>query len=234
MAFDRILVNSFFSREGILRAFGINSTVCYLGIDTERFIDQNKQREGFVVCLAALLPNKNIEFLIQSLSKVRSAMRPKLVLIANMVYEPYLAKLRELAAASGVNIDLKQRIDDAELIDILNRARMMLYAPRLEPFGFAPLEANACGVPVVAVAEGGVRETVQDGVNGLLVQHEPQSMAEAITRLLVDDELHRRLSRSARELVISKWSLQSSVDELERSLKTLVNKDVACDTPPSA
>ena len=36
----------------------------------------------------------------------------------------------------------------------------MLYAPRLEPFGLAPLEANACGLPVIAVPEGGVRETV--------------------------------------------------------------------------
>jgi glycosyltransferase involved in cell wall biosynthesis len=44
----------------------------------------------------------------------------------------------------------------------------MAYAPRLEPLGLAPLEAGACGLPVVAVAEAGVRETVVDGITGSL------------------------------------------------------------------
>ena len=48
----------------------------------------------------------------------------------------------------------------------------MVYAPCLELVGLAPLEANACGVPVVAVAEGSVRETIVDGVYGLRVQVE--------------------------------------------------------------
>ena len=95
--------------------------------------------------------------------------------------------MRALAAQSGVNFELKLRIDDSELIDLLNRARVMLYAPRLEPFGLAPLEANACGLPVIAVAEGGVRETILDGINGLLVEHDPDSMGTAIERLLVDE-----------------------------------------------
>ena len=219
MAYDQILVNSFFSRESILRAFGVDSKVCYLGVDTHKFVNQNKRREGFAVCLAALLPPKNIEFLIDSLAKISAARRPKLLLIANIIYRPYLERIRKLADDKRVNIELKQRIDDTELIDILNRARMMLYASRLEPFGYAPLEANACGLPVVAVAEGGVRETIVDGVNGLLVEHDHQRMADAIERLLVDDGLHKRLSQGACHLVQARWSLQSSGDALERRLK---------------
>ncbi|HZW79304.1 MAG TPA: glycosyltransferase family 4 protein, partial [Candidatus Deferrimicrobiaceae bacterium] len=179
MSFDQILVNSSFSRESVLRAFGVDSKVCYLGVDTERFTCQNKKRENFTVCVAALLPTKNIEFLIRSLATICAARRPKLVLISNMIDESYLDQVQDLAGKTGVDFELKHRIADAELIDLLNRARMMLYAPRLEPFGYAPVEANACGLPVVAVAEGGVRETIQDGINGLLVEHEPQCMAQA-------------------------------------------------------
>jgi glycosyltransferase involved in cell wall biosynthesis len=218
LAFQRILVNSFFSRESVLRAFGIDSKVCYLGIDTNKFINQYRKREGFMVSVAALLPNKNIEFLIRSLSKIGASRRPRLLLIANIVSRPYLEKIRELADELGVKFELKQKVKDAELVDLLNRARIMLYAPRLEPFGYAPLEANACGLPVVAVAEGGVRESIQDGENGLLVEHEPESMAWAIERLLVDDELHQRLSQQAHQMVQTRWSLQSSLDRLEHRL----------------
>jgi glycosyltransferase involved in cell wall biosynthesis len=116
-------------------------------------------------------------------------------------------------------VELHHRIRDEELVDILNRARIMLYAPRLEPFGYAPLEANACGTPVIATAEGGVRETIQDGVNGLLVEHQPEDMAVAIERLIRDDELHQRLSTQAEKLVKEKWSLGSSIDRLERRLE---------------
>ena len=219
MAFDQILVNSLFSRESLLRSLGVDSKVCYLGIDPNRFVNHNHPRDTFAVCLAALLPPKNIEFLIASLAKVARIRCPKLVLIANMVDETYLKRLFTLAAQTGVHIELKYRAEDSELIDLLNRAHVMLYAPRLEPFGYAPLEANACGLPVIAVAEGGVRETIVDGVNGLLVEHDPQSMADAIERLVVDAQLHQRLSRQALGVVRTKWALDSSVDRLERVLQ---------------
>ena len=74
--------------------------------------------------------------------------------------------MRSLAESHEVTFDARRSIDDSELVETLNRATAMVYAPRLEPFGLAPLEANACGLPVVAVAEGGVRETIIDGVNG--------------------------------------------------------------------
>jgi glycosyltransferase involved in cell wall biosynthesis len=217
-AFDDILVNSFFSRESVLRAFGIDSKVCYLGVDTDKFVNQNKSREPFVVSVGALVPPKNVEFLVQAVGKVSGSIRPRLVLIANTVDSRYLDQIRKLAEQLEVVFELKRRIEDIELIDILNRANTMLYAPRLEPFGYAPLEANACGLPVIAVAEGGVRETIRDGVNGILVEHDPQSMAEAIERLLEDDMLHQRLSQQATEHVRAKWSLQSSIDRLEQEL----------------
>lgn len=218
LAFDEILVNSFFSRESVLRAFGIDSKVCYLGVDTDKFFNQSKKRESFVVSVGALVPSKNVEFLIESVGKVAPPLRPQLLLVANSIDTHYLERIQKLAVEADVNLELKHRIDDSELVDILNRARMMLYAPRLEPFGYAPLEANACGLPVIAVAEGGVRETIQDGMNGILVEHDPQGMAAAIERLLVEDGLHKRLSEGAVQLVRRMWSLGPSIDRLERRL----------------
>src|SRR6266576_2484235 len=218
LAFDEILVNSFFSRESVLRAFALDSKVCYLGVDTGKFVNQGKKREHFAVALGALIPSKNVEFLVQSLARVSVTVRPKLLLIANTIQPSYLRRIRMLAGQLEVVFEIKNRIEDAELLDILNRARMMLYAPRLEPFGYAPLEASACGLPVIAVAEGGVRETVQDGVNGILVEHDPKIMAGAIERLVIDDELHHRLSMKALEFARASWSFDDSIDRLEARL----------------
>ena len=58
--FDMILVNSFFSRESVLRAYGLDSKVCYLGIDTEAFRLTDASKEGFVVGLGNIFDNKGL------------------------------------------------------------------------------------------------------------------------------------------------------------------------------
>lgn len=224
LAFNQILVNSFFSRESILRAFGIDPKVCYLGVDTNRFLNQNKARETFVVSLGAIIPPKNVAFLVDAVGMVSADVRPKLVLIANMIDADYFDRVKERAKSSQVSIQVHFRIRDDELVDILNRARLMLYAPRLEPFGYAPLEACACGTPIIATAEGGVRETVHDGINGLLVEHEPEAMAAAIERLIADEKLRNLLSAKAQGLMQEKWSLESSIDRLEERLKAQIKR----------
>ena len=216
-AYDSILVNSYFSRESVLRAYNLDAKVCYLGIDTALFADQNLPREDFVVGLGELSPHKNPQFVIKALAAMPPP-RPRLVWIGNTSSELYRAEMQQLAETSGVVLDARVRVSNEELIDLLSRARMMLYAPRLEPFGFAPLEGNACGLPVVAVAEGGVRETVVDGVNGLLVESRPEAMASAAVCLRNDPALAARLGEQGKRLVSERWSLSASIDRLEKAL----------------
>jgi len=121
-----------------------------------------------------------------------------------------------------VTLEVKVGATDAEIVELLNRAAVMAYAPRLEPFGFAPLEANACGLPVVGVAEAGVRETIVDGVNGLLCEPNPQAMADAIQRLLDNPTYAKELGASGRALAESRWSLEAATDRLELRLREAV------------
>jgi glycosyltransferase involved in cell wall biosynthesis len=221
-AYDRVLVNSFFSRESVLRAYGVESRVCYLGIDTTLFADRGRSRSDFLVGVGSYTPSKNIEFAINSLAKVRGQ-RPRLVWVGNQTYGHYLDYLIGLATRNEVDFDPQQVVSDQRLVEIYNDARMMIYAPRLEPFGFAPLEANACGLPVVATPEGGVRETIVDGENGVLVEPDEVAMARAVEHLRDDPERCRQLGRNARRLVEQKWSMAASIDRLERHLEETVS-----------
>ena len=221
-AYDQILVNSYFSRESILRAYGLDSGVCYLGIDTEKFVDHGRLREPFVVSVGALVSEKNARFIIEAVSRLGEP-RPPLVWIANDAARGYRRAMEELAASLGVQFQIRFQLSDPEIVDLLNRAAVMLYAPRLEPFGLAPLEANACGLPVIAVAEGGVRETIVDGVNGLLVDSDPDAMATAIRHLLKDASRARALGEAGVRLVNERWSLALAQTRLEDWLAAAVS-----------
>jgi glycosyltransferase involved in cell wall biosynthesis len=225
-AFDAMLVNSFYSRESILRAYGLEAKVCYLGVDAEKFFDLNLPRENYVVGLGAFVKLKNVEFALRSLAEL-SEPRPRLVWIGNAADPSYLEDMKRLAATLKVDFEPRVKIDDDELVKLLNRAMLMIYSSRLEPFGFAPLEANACGTPVLAVAEGGVRETIVDGINGLLVDSDPRAMAAAITRLSNDPAYARRLGQAGRQQVLERWSVEASVERLEHRLSAAVNDRAA-------
>jgi glycosyltransferase involved in cell wall biosynthesis len=216
-ACDVILVNSYYSRESILRAYGRDAKVCYLGVDTTRFRDLHREREHFIVGVGSFDKIKGIGLTIRSVALLL-APRPRLVWVANSGSESYMKEMLELAETVGVDLQIKMMVSDEELVDILNRASLLLYTPRLEPFGFAPLEANACATPVVAVAEGGVRETVKDGVNGFLVDREPENIAAALDKLLSDNVLARQMGDRAAAHVRDQWSVERSVDRLESHL----------------
>ena len=221
-AFDTILVNSFFSRESVLRTYGLDAKVCYLGIDTKLFHNQHKQRNDFIVGIGSFTPTKNIKFVIESLAKVKEP-RPQLLWVGNVGIPEYIDSLKQFAKSVDVDFNPKVRIDDTEIVDLLNRAMMMIYTPRLEPFGFAPLEANACGLPVIAVAEGGVRETIINKLNGLLVEHDSNELATAISYFITHKESARELGENGSTFVAEKWSLDDSINRLESRFKQLLS-----------
>jgi glycosyltransferase involved in cell wall biosynthesis len=222
-AFTKILVNSYFSRESMLRAYGVDADVCYLGIDAERFSDLNLARDDYIIGLGSMTAEKNVALVIEAVGAI-PAPRPRLVWVSNIVAEGYRDAMIDLAKTKDVALDLRTAISDEELIELLNRALAMVYTPRLEPFGLAPLEANACGLPVVAVPEGGVRESIQHEVNGLLSEPDPDSIAHAIVRLRSDPDFARQIGTTGRQLVRREWSLEAATGRIEQRLKRYVER----------
>ncbi len=221
-AFDLILVNSLFSRESVLRAYGLDSKVCYLGIDCDLFKPLNLPRQNMVVGLGSIYGGKGLERAVQAIGTIEKDERPTLIWIGNFSATSYQNEIENLALSLGVHFVPKIRISDWEIVNLLNQASVMIYTPVLEPFGFAPLEANACETPVVAIAEGGVRETIQEGINGFLINgNDPVAMGRAISKLLSDKALAYQMGKRARSHVLEMWSWDSAIERLEEYLLSL-------------
>lgn len=222
LSYDRFLCNSLYSRETFLRVYGVDAEVCYLGVDEALFTPGVYPREPFVLMLGSFNRVKNVELIVRALSLIPSG-RPELVWVGNYGDPAYRSEMLALAESLGVNLTLKELIPDAELIRLLQTATALVYTPRLEPFGYAPLEASACGTPTVTVPEGGTRESVRDGVNGLWTEPDAASIAGTLSRLIDSPSLVQELGTQARALVLERWTASQAADRLEAAfLKTFV------------
>lgn len=200
----------------------------YLGISPEVFQPTEAAREGFVVGVGSLTFEKGIDIAIRAIATIAAPKRPALVWIANAVSHPYFEEMQSLAELLGVEYSVRTRVSDEELTGLVSRAALMIYTSRLEPFGLAPLEANACGTPVVAVAEGGVRETIHHMHNGLLVHsRNPEALGRAVLALLDDAELARQLGSRARDEVQLHWGWEAAIDRLEARLNSATTARLA-------
>lgn len=173
----RFLANSQYVAGRIGRYYNRGSTVVYPPVDTDFFGPDPSHapaRTGVVV-VSALVPYKRIDVAIEAARLTRTPLR----IIGR---GPEEARLRALAAGSPVEF-LGWRADDE--VRELYRSALAVLLPGTEDFGIVPVEAQACGTPVVAFAEGGARETVVEGLTGILVaDRSAAAFADGLARLL--------------------------------------------------
>lgn len=176
-------------------------TVIPCGVDLERFTPDGPAEPRTpgvrrIVGVSRLVQRKGVGNLVRALADVPDA---ELVIAggpdqAHLMDDPEAVRIAGIARESGVldRVDLRGRVSRDDLPALLRSADVVVCAPWYEPFGIVPLEAMACGVPVVASAVGGMIDTVVDGITGVHVPpRDPDRLAGAL-RAVLDDEASRR------------------------------------------
>jgi glycosyltransferase involved in cell wall biosynthesis len=165
---DAYVANSETTRRRVARYFGREATVLHPPVETSRFAP-GPVGEAYVV-LSELMPHKRIDVAVQAFN----ALRLPLVVIGN---GPDYRRLRRLA---GPTVSFTGRVSDAEAAARLASARALVVTAT-EEFGIAAVEAQAAGRPVIALADGGVRETVIEGRTGTFyARPDPATLAAAV------------------------------------------------------
>jgi glycosyltransferase involved in cell wall biosynthesis len=170
---DHFIANSHNVAGRIARYYGREAAVVHPWVDTDAFTpDPSIAREDFYLVISALVPYKRIDLAVEATRRLGR----RLVVIGRGVER---GRLRRLAAPGTRWLGWA---DAAEMRDALRRARGLLF-PGEEDFGIVPLEAMACGTPVIAYGAGGALETVVEGETGtFFAEPNAGSLADAIRR----------------------------------------------------
>lgn len=182
--------------------------------------------ENVLVCVGALTAEKGHALLIEAFAKLRREMRNCRLLIAG---EGRLrAEVEEKARNSGLGaaIIFAGFVPDVE--SVYAAGDLFIFPSLQEGAGTSLLRAMAYGLPVLALARGGVAEIIEDGRNGILVQDaRSEALAWAARGMLGDGELRERLSQAARETVATRYSADRLIDNTERIFEELIFGAVA-------
>src|SRR5581483_1169907 len=188
------------------------------GVDCQRFrpLDREAARmaigydsaDPLLLQLGRMVPRKGVDDVVRALARLRNehGIPVRLMIVGgesdepDEVATPYLRQLRTVAAAAGVGeaITLVGRRGGDRLREYYSAADAFVTTPWYEPFGITPLEAMACGTPVIGSAVGGIKYTVIDGETGFLVPpRDPQAIAERAKALLCCPDMRAWMSHHA-------------------------------------
>lgn len=214
----QLATNSAFTAARIERAYGRTAQVITPGIadpfatDPAAF-DPARER-SHLLSVGTLIPSKGHDLVIGAAAA--AAPGRTVVVVAPREDPEESARLADRASALGVHLELRIGVTDAELVELYRSAFATLYLAREEPLGLVSLESQACGTPVVVADDGGLVETVQDGVSGFHVARTAESAAAALTRLS-DPDLWRALAVAAatRPIPRDRDSARAVLDSLQ-------------------
>ncbi|GAA1774590.1 glycosyltransferase family 1 protein [Pseudarthrobacter sulfonivorans] len=223
-----------------LKAMGIDTAKVSLapcGVDLGLFTAIGpaapRTRRHRILSVGRLVPRKGVDLVIRALPHLAAAGCDDVELLivgggadlGQLDSDPEIRRLMAMAAQLGVReqVTLLGHVPRSEMPALFRSADAVVCAPWYEPFGIVPLEAMACGVPVVAAAVGGLRDTVVDGSTGIHVPpRDPEAIAAALARLLGDPALRDELGAAGQRRVRSRYSWERVAAETEKAYQLAV------------
>ncbi len=158
-------------QERIKRIYGRESDIVYPPVQVASY-DVSHQSDDFYLIVSRLLPYKRIDLAIEVFNQLGLPL-----VIAGEGRDK--GRLQQMA---GSSVKILGRVDDATVHDLLRRCKAFIF-PGRDDFGIAPINAMACGKPVIAYAGGGALDTVIDGITGILFDRQTVPvMVEALRR----------------------------------------------------
>ncbi len=192
----------------IEKYYGREAQVIHAPVDTDFFIPKEGDSKEYFLIVSALVPYKMIDLAINVFNK-----RKEELLIVGV--GPEEGKLKKM---SNKNIKFLGNVSDEELLHIYQNAKAFIL-PGIEDFGIAPLEAQACGVPVIAFAKGGALETVKNGQTGVFFNE--------LTKDSLNNAIDRLQNMKFNKFEIRKWAENFSKPNFKKKIKDWIEREIS-------
>jgi len=168
------IANSENVRKRIQRIYKRDATVIYPPVEVEKFFLSEKDN-GYFLIVSALVPYKRVDLAVEAFNKNGE----RLIIIGHGVEE------KKLKAMAKKNIEFMKWVSDDELPQYYAGCRALIF-PGEEDFGIVPVEAMACGKPVIAYGKGGALESVVEGTTGIFFHEQSAaSLEDALRRFAI-------------------------------------------------
>ncbi len=222
---ESILTNSYNTRSRVIKYYQRDdATVLPGGIDYENFKKGYDRKYFFYP--SRISPNKQQDFAIRAFNHFKREFKGYRLILAGPVstdrfYYDYYMKIKALA--KGVNdVEIMTNVNEKMLEKLYSDCTAVLYPPVNEDYGLVPLEAMASSKPVIALNQGGPKETIEDNKTGILV-NSIEEMGNAMKNIVGNPSLAETLGRNGREHVIKNYSWKGFFKEFDKSLKRVSN-----------
>ena len=177
---DQYVANSANVQKRLKKYYGMDSEIIYPPVDVERF-RVKESNENYFLIVSTLTPYKKIDLAVQLFNKLER----RLVIIGDGPQRKFLENI------AGETIDFFGFKDDATVKEYMQNCRALIF-PGEEDFGITPIEAMACGKPVLAYGKGGTTETVISGKTGeFFFEPNVESMEDGLARLLYNERFYK-------------------------------------------
>ncbi len=205
---------SHYIAKRIEKTYGKKAEVVYPPVDTDAFKIADSTEEYYITS-SRMVPYKKIDLIVEAFSKTDK----KLLVIGT---GPDFEKIKNKATS---NIDLLGFVETKKMIELTQKAKAFVFAAE-EDFGIAPIEAQACGVPVIAYAKGGALETVIGNTNGIIehchtgILFKEQTVDSILKAIEIMEKNYEKFDKET----IRKNALRFSRERFEREFKEIINK----------
>jgi glycosyltransferase involved in cell wall biosynthesis len=224
---DLFLANSNYVAERVRRIYDREAIVVAPPVDTKRFADTEREPEDWYLVVSAMVPYKRVDQAIRA----AAGLGRHLKLVGT---GPELKNLKRLALELGADVDFIGFVSDDELGNYYRKARALLF-PGVEDFGIVPVEAIACGCPVIAYGVGGVMDSMTEQTAVFYYEATERALQEAIVSFeskassFCDDDLRSRaqLFSEANFLSNIETSLNAALGRIRPNIRAVEQVPVA-------
>lgn len=246
---DAVIVNSYFLKQFVVRLapkVKKNTHVIYPGVETERFISRwtsqgtqlrkaklqelGYENKKIILYAGRLLKSKGVHYVLRALSKIVSEHPDTVLLIVGSAFygrnkrTSYVKKLHQMGSRYPKHVRFIPFVAHDQMMSWFRLADVVV-VPSIgrEAFGLVNIEAMACGVPVIATYNGGMKEIIQHEKNGLLLSPSTLSDAlpKAINRLLNNSELRERMGRYGAQFVANQFTWGHTAERYKKLLERI-------------
>ena len=216
---DQVISNSRITISRIKKTYRKKATdVLYPGIDLDFFVPSDMKKK-YLFMIGRLTKFKNFPMAIEAMAKLNHKEYTLVIAGEGEEKNNLMMLCRKLGLTNKVRFI--GSVPYKRLSKLYGEAKLLLFPGKNEPFGMVPLEALACGTPVIGINSGGLKETVIHNHNGILLDEAtPAAMQTAIDNLLADSEHYKQLQMNARRSV-ENFTWQNHVKKLEQILDDL-------------